>query len=129
MLDTALNAKAQVNQFLELQSELPQFTEQDWYFLSQLHRVFSQFSELTLFVSEKQPQISMVIPLYYELHDMLKDGAEKKGIFTHLDDDIAAALHQGLVKYQKYSCWDRSQGGLLWSIRRRIRSNFLRQIE
>ena len=44
----------------------------------------------------------MVIPLYYELHDMLKDGAEKKGIFTHLDNDIAAVLHQGLVKYQKY---------------------------
>jgi hypothetical protein len=44
----------------------------------------------------------MAIPIYYELHDLLNQGAEKQGVLVDIDDDIADAIHRGLAKYQKY---------------------------
>ena len=102
MIDIALQAKAQINRYLEYQSDIPCFTEQDWYRLSQIHRVLIRFNSLTNFVSVKYPQISMTIPLYYELYDFLHQGANREEIFADLDDDIATAIRQGLIKYQKY---------------------------
>ncbi|KAJ5974771.1 hypothetical protein N7481_008478 [Penicillium waksmanii] len=102
MLDTALESQPQINRYLELQTELPHFTKQDWRRLSQIHQVLKRFYNLTLFVSRKYPQISMAIPIYYELHDLLNQGAERQGVFADIDDDIAGAIYRGLVKYEKY---------------------------
>jgi hypothetical protein len=102
MLDMALKAKTQINQYIHAQSDLPQFTPDDWRRLSQLHQVLAPFYELTGPVSEKRPQISMAIPIYYELHDLLNQEAQKKGVFADLDNDIVDAIHHGLIKYQKY---------------------------
>ncbi|KAJ6001201.1 hypothetical protein N7481_001610 [Penicillium waksmanii] len=44
----------------------------------------------------------MAIPIYYELHDLLNQEAQKKGVFADLDNDIVDAIHHGLIKYQKY---------------------------
>ena len=44
----------------------------------------------------------MTIPLYYELYDFLYQGANREEIFADLDYDIATAIYQGLIKYQKY---------------------------
>jgi hypothetical protein len=55
-----------------------------------------------LFVSEKQPQISLAIPVYYELHDLLHDAAERKEDFADLDQDISKAVKEGIKKYMKY---------------------------
>ncbi|KAK9371700.1 uncharacterized protein V1513DRAFT_428282, partial [Lipomyces chichibuensis] len=43
-----------------------------------IHTVLSKFNEFTLFVSEKRPQISLTVAIYYELHDLLKDASERK---------------------------------------------------
>jgi hypothetical protein len=102
MLDMAVHAKVQINRYIHEQSDLPRFSEDDWRRLSQLHRVLAPFYELTLLVSKKKPQISMAIPIYYELHDLLNQETQKKGIFKDLDDDIMNAIHHGLIKYQKY---------------------------
>jgi hypothetical protein len=102
MLDSGLKAKYQINRFLALQTEIPPFTDNDWQRLSQIHQVLTKFNELTLFISEKRPQISLVIPLYYELHDFLHEGAEIQGAFAGIDHDIAAAMKEGLKKYKKY---------------------------
>jgi hypothetical protein len=102
MLDSGLKAKYQINRFLALQTEIPPFTDNDWQRLSQIHQVLTKFNELTLFISEKRPQISLAIPLYYELHDLLHEGAEIQGAFAGIDHDIAAAMKEGLKKYKKY---------------------------
>lgn len=100
MLEAALKAKPQITAYLEAQTELPRFTVEDWHRLSQLHRVFYLLYKLTLSVSRKQPHLTMAIPIYYSLHNLLHQGADRRGIFTDIDDDIAAAFHQGLAKYQ-----------------------------
>lgn len=47
-------------------------------------------------------QISLAVPLYYELHDLLYEGSESQGAFTGLDNDVASAMKEGLTKYKKY---------------------------
>ncbi|KAF1812680.1 hypothetical protein P152DRAFT_369770, partial [Eremomyces bilateralis CBS 781.70] len=102
MLDDGLKAKAQINRYLALQTEIPSFTTEEWQHLSQIHQVLSKFNELTLFVSERKPQISLTVPLYYELHDLLNEGSEAQGVFSGLDRDIAQAIKEGMKKYEKY---------------------------
>ncbi|KAK9341905.1 senescence-associated protein-domain-containing protein [Lipomyces starkeyi] len=77
--------------YLEHQVELPlpSFTDNDWEWLRQIHGVLSKFNELALFVSKKRPQISLSVAIYYELHDLLHDASEQRGIFSKLDMDIA----------------------------------------
>ena len=52
-----------------------------------------------MFVSEKRPQISLVLPIYYELHDLLHDVAERKEDFADLAEDIASAVGGSIKKY------------------------------
>lgn len=56
----------------------------------------------TLLVSEKGPQISLVLPIYYELHDLLLDVAERKDDFTDLAEDIAGSVEGSIKKHMKY---------------------------
>lgn len=102
MLEAGLKAQAQIKEFLKHQRDLPQFTGDDWHRLSQIHRILSRFKQLTDYVSSKKPQISMAIPHYYDLHDLLHQGAAREGSFGDLDNDIVAAIDQGLQKYRKY---------------------------
>ena len=53
-------------------------------------------------MSDRRPQISLTVPLYYELHDLLHESIESTGIFKELDPDIASAMKEGLNKYEKY---------------------------
>ncbi|KAK9485343.1 hypothetical protein V1527DRAFT_467268, partial [Lipomyces starkeyi] len=71
MLDDGFCARQQINKFLELQTELPAFTTQDWLRLTEIHKVLSKFNELTF----------LVVPIYYELHDFLHDASESKNGF------------------------------------------------
>ena len=48
-------------------------------------------------VSISRPQISLTIPIYYALQDLLEDTA-----LVGYDDDIANAMRVGMKKYQKY---------------------------
>ncbi|KAJ6038636.1 hypothetical protein N7460_007353 [Penicillium canescens] len=102
MVDDGLKSRQQVNKFLNLQEELPPFTLQDWSRLEQIHTVLHKFSELTLFISKRNPQISLAVPIYYELHELLDDVTEGNGEFAKLDRDIIAAVKEGMKKYEKY---------------------------
>ncbi|EED21259.1 hypothetical protein TSTA_084900 [Talaromyces stipitatus ATCC 10500] len=83
-------------------SELFHLLNSDWERSSQIHRTLTKFNELTLFVSKRKSQISLAIPVYYELHDLLCEGSESQWSFKELDPDIASALKEGLKKYMKY---------------------------
>ncbi|KAJ5082309.1 hypothetical protein N7532_011352 [Penicillium argentinense] len=102
MVDDGLKSRQQVNKFLHLQDELPSFTLQDWSRLEQIHTVLHNFNELTLFISKRNPQISLAVPIYYELHELLDDVPEGNGDFAKLDRDIIAAVKEGMKKYKKY---------------------------
>ncbi|KAJ5742343.1 hypothetical protein N7533_011752 [Penicillium manginii] len=102
MIDDGLKSRQQVNKFLNLQEELPPFTLQDWSRLEQIHAVLHKFNELTLFISKRNPQISLAVPIYYELHELLDDVREGNGDFAKLDRDIIAAVNEGMKKYEKY---------------------------
>ncbi|KAJ5267683.1 hypothetical protein N7478_010491 [Penicillium angulare] len=102
MIDDGLKSRQQVNKFLDLQEELPPFTLQDWSWLEQIHTVLHKFNELTLFVSKRDPQISLAVPIYYELHELLEDMREGNGDFANLNQNIRAAVNEGMKKYEKY---------------------------
>ena len=53
-------------------------------------------------VSKKTPQISLAIPVYYELYDLLDEASERKERFINLDEDISLAAKEGMKKYKKY---------------------------
>lgn len=102
MLRDGLNAKTQIKKWLEHESQFPRFSPDDWSYLQQLETVLSKFDEYTQLVSKQEPQISLAIPIYYELHDMLEDAASREGEFSAFDPAILSALSAGLEKYQKY---------------------------
>lgn len=61
-----------------------------------------KFNEFTLLISERQPQLNLAIPIYYELHDILEDAASFEGEFSDLSPDISKAVTAGIQKYRKY---------------------------
>lgn len=102
MVDDGLKSRQQINKFLNLQEELPPFTSQDWLRLEQIYTVLHKFNELTLFISKRNPQISLAVPISYDLHELLDDMREGSGDFAKLDRDIIAAVKERMKKYQKY---------------------------
>ncbi|KAJ5300165.1 hypothetical protein N7508_007408 [Penicillium antarcticum] len=102
IVNDGLKSRQQVNKSLNLQEELPPFTLQDWLWLEQIHTLLHKFNELTLFISEGNPQISRAVPIYYELHELLDDVTEGNGDFANLDRDIIAAVKEGMKKYENY---------------------------
>ncbi|KAK9322319.1 hypothetical protein V1517DRAFT_338942 [Lipomyces orientalis] len=86
MLDNALATQPQVDEFLQYIG-FPRFTAADWKRLRQIYTVLLQFNELTLVISEKKPQISLAVSVYYEIHDLLEEVSERKEEFSSLDID------------------------------------------
>jgi hAT family protein len=79
-----------------------QFTDKDWEFLQQLETVLQRFYEHTEYVSRSAPQISYAVPIYYDLHDLINDAANREGEFINLHGDIATAVSSALKTYSKY---------------------------
>lgn len=76
--------------------------QEDWSRLKQLKTLLSKFDDFTSEISKNAPQISMALPIYYELHELLHDASDRCGQFSELDLDLVAAVKQGLKKYKKY---------------------------
>lgn len=103
MLRDALAAKPQIKKWIESHRELfPRFSDNDWAFMQQLAQVLGHFEELTLTVSKRQQQVSMLVPIYYELHDLLHDMVDRHGEFQALGSDLVAAARAGLQKFETY---------------------------
>jgi hAT family C-terminal dimerisation region len=102
MVQGALQAKAQIRMWIEHQNQFPPFSADDWLQLQQLEMILSKFDEFTQLVSRRQSQISLAIPIYYELNDMLEDAASAQGDFSGLSSDITSAISAGMKKYKKY---------------------------
>ena len=102
MIRDALQAKQQIKKWIDNQAYLPPFTTEDWEYLHQIELILAKFEEFTLTVSKRQPQISLAIPIYYELHDILNDASSREGEFSGLSPDIASAVSSGLDKFKKY---------------------------
>ncbi|KAJ5085382.1 hypothetical protein N7532_003037 [Penicillium argentinense] len=102
MLRDALNAKQQIKKWIHHQLDFPPFSAEDWDRLQQIEGFLARFEEFTLTVSKRQPQITLAIPIYYELHDLLHDAASREGEFSDLHLEISAAAAAGLKKFQKY---------------------------
>lgn len=102
MVQGALQAKTQIRKWIEHQNQFPPFSANDWLQLQQLEMILSKFDEFTQLVSRRQSQISLAIPIYYELNDMLEDAASAQGDFSGLSSDITSAISAGMKKYKKY---------------------------
>jgi len=98
MIEDGLTAKEQITKFLQFQTEFPPFTREDWSRLEQISRVLSKFNTFTLEISRRTPQISIILPMYYELHDLLHDVSDQCGGFSDLDLDIVEAVKVGMKK-------------------------------
>ena len=102
MLRDGLQAKQQIKKWGEQHLLFAYFDDNDWEYLQQIANLLAPLEEMTLEVSKKKPKISMAVPIYFVLHDVLHDAAEQVGDFTHLPDEIAAAASAGIGKYDKY---------------------------
>ncbi|KAK9311892.1 hypothetical protein V1524DRAFT_337529, partial [Lipomyces starkeyi] len=85
MLRDAPNAKQQIKKWIKSQSYLPGFSAEDWNRLEQIDSILRTFEEFTLTVSKRQPQLSLALPIYYELHDLLHYATYREGEFTSVD--------------------------------------------
>lgn len=101
MVQGALQAKTQIRKWIEHQNQFPPFSADDWLQLQQLEMILSKFDEFTQLVSRRQSHISLAIPIYYELNDMLEDAASAQGDFSGLSSDITSAISAGMKKYQE----------------------------
>ncbi|KAK9243223.1 hypothetical protein V1506DRAFT_545056 [Lipomyces tetrasporus] len=101
MLSDGLSARQRINKYLKLQAQLPAFTTQGWLRFAQINTSALNFNELTLFISKKKPQISLAVPIYYELHYLLNDASEFKNGFVDLDPYSGLAVKEGIKKYNK----------------------------
>jgi hypothetical protein len=102
MVEAGIKAKRQISRWISSQSEMPQFTDQDWGFLGQVAKVLGRFYEHTLYISQSAPQISYAVPIYYDLHDLMHDAASREGEFENLHEDISGAVNSALDRYSKY---------------------------
>ncbi|KAJ5343499.1 uncharacterized protein N7506_003323 [Penicillium brevicompactum] len=75
MLNDGIQARAQINRFCAVQGEIPPFTNAEWERLGQIHKALKTFNDLTHLVSISRPQISLTVPIYYKLHDLLREDA------------------------------------------------------
>ncbi|KAK9490028.1 hypothetical protein V1508DRAFT_295021 [Lipomyces doorenjongii] len=97
MLSEGLQARTQINKFLQLQSDLPMpcFSDKDWARLQQVHDILSKFNELALFITNKKQQISLTVPIYYELPELLDDASERSGKFSAMTRTLLLQLKMG----------------------------------
>jgi trans-aconitate methyltransferase len=102
MLRDILNAKQQIKKWAEHQTYFLPFTAEDWDHLQQHEHFLARIEDFTVAVSKCQSRISLAIPIYYGLHDLLYDSASREGEFSDLHPEIAAAASAGLKKFQKY---------------------------
>ncbi|KAJ6168129.1 hypothetical protein N7497_000972 [Penicillium chrysogenum] len=102
MLGDALKArsfsKRQLETFIYYEASFLSFSSDEWIRLSHIHNVLSRFNEFTLEKTTDQSRL----PIYYELHDLLHDVAERKEDFADLTEDIASAVGGSIKKYIKY---------------------------
>lgn len=91
----------EIKKWIELQNQFPPFFSEDWSQLQRLELILSKFDEFTQLVSRRKFQISLAIPIYYELHDMLEDAPLAQGAFSGISSDIATAISVGLKNYKK----------------------------
>jgi hypothetical protein len=106
MLGNELNAKQQVKRWIDHQTSFPPFSEEDWDRLQQIEWILAKFEDFTLMASKHQPQISLAIPIYYGLQDLLHDAASREGELSDLHPEIAGAAFAGLKKSQNYGLMD-----------------------
>ncbi len=78
-------------------------TDNEWKLVKQYVSVLEPFSRLTDMVSQStSAQITLSLPIYYTLHDILHDVREKMGIFKDVHDSVVQAATKGLVHFEKY---------------------------
>ncbi|KAJ5142534.1 uncharacterized protein N7515_001321 [Penicillium bovifimosum] len=75
MLRGALQAKEQIQKWIEHQDLFPPFSADDWLQLQQLEMILSKFNGFSKLVSKRQCQTSLAILIYHELNEMLEDAA------------------------------------------------------
>ena len=102
MVKDALEAREQIDRFIGLEHQLPPFSLRDWERLQQIAILLEPFDDATLFLSRRRPQMSLIVPVYYKLHDLFENSINRQGIFSRLDRDMVQAARSGLEKFRKY---------------------------
>ena len=46
--------------------------------------------------------MSLIVPVYYKLHDLFENSINRQGVFSRLDRDMIQAVRRGMAKFRKY---------------------------
>ncbi len=102
MINQALQAKHQISAFNDIDNTIPRFSTRDWTRLGHISRVLEKFDLFTRTLSQREPQISLSLTIYYEISDTLQEIADKESTYSDLDDDFASAARGAMKKYNRY---------------------------
>ncbi len=75
MLQAGINATKQINLFLDISKVFPPFNLEEWRLISEICTVLARFDE---------QQISLSLPIYYELGDMFVDASCHRNSFSNV---------------------------------------------
>jgi len=105
MLTTAVKYRSQYERYISRLKELENMLldDNDWKFVDDLILVLEQFATFTEKVSESaSSQITLSLPIYYCIQDILLDVKDRKKSFKNIDDKIVKAVESGLQHFEKY---------------------------
>lgn len=96
-----MNTKLQGEKMSEPVSCFTPFSAENWDRLQAIEGFLAGFKEFTSTVSNREPQTTLAILIYYELRYLLHDAAFTEKFSTH-HPEISVAVTDGLKKFQKY---------------------------
>ncbi|KAL0491201.1 hypothetical protein AKO1_002311 [Acrasis kona] len=105
MINVAVEYQQQCNSFIEnFPGQLYglELSGAEWGHLKNVCTVLKHFNDVTKQVSNKSPQLSFTLPLYYEMSDFLNNIQDRVPPYQDMDDIIVAAVAEGLVHFNKY---------------------------
>ncbi len=105
MLKDAVELKVVVNYFVKRSGiDCLMMTDDDWQLLDHVICVLEVFDAFTIMLSQSKPLLSLSLPIYYAMTDVLLDMSERKNEYDSLPTNVAAvkqAAKHWSVYYRK----------------------------
>ena len=77
-------------------------SKNEWVLLGDVVKVLRRFKTLTNLVSEAEPQLTVVMGIYYDLQDLLQEASDGEGGFKDIAPAVQRAAATAMSKHHKY---------------------------
>jgi len=104
MLEDALALRRTVDLYVHQQQELRHLAldRPGWKHIEDIVKVLNRFKTFTDVVSQADPQLTVVIAIYYDLQDLLQEASDREEMFANISPAIQKAAKVAMEKHNKY---------------------------